>query len=36
MSEIIRKATLDDIEDLLNIENECFVDPWKRKDLDLN
>lgn len=34
MSDIIRKATLDDIEDLLKIENECFVDPWKRKDLD--
>lgn len=33
MSEIIRKATLDDIEDLLKIENECFIGPWKRKDL---
>ena len=34
MSELIRKATIDDIEDLLKIENECFIDPWKRKDLE--
>lgn len=33
MSELIRKATLDDLEDLLKIENSCFVDPWKKKDL---
>ena len=33
MSELIRKATLDDIDDLLVIENKCFSDPWKKKDL---
>ena len=33
MSELIRKAILDDIDDLLVIENKCFSDPWKKKDL---
>ena len=32
MSELIRKATKEDIDDLLKIENVCFVSPWKRKD----
>ena len=34
MSELVRKATYEDIDDLLKIENVCFADPWKRKDLE--
>lgn len=30
---IIRKATLDDLDQIEIIENECFVDPYKREDL---
>lgn len=30
---IIRKATLDDLDQIEQIENECFVDPYKREDL---
>ena len=34
MSELIRKAVKEDIDDLLKIENLCFIDPWKRKDFE--
>ena len=30
---IIRKATLDDLDQIEIIENECFVDPYIREDL---
>ena len=30
---IIRKATLDDLDQIEIIENECFVDPYKIEDI---
>lgn len=30
---IIRRATLSDLDSIEAIENECFIDPYKREDL---
>lgn len=32
MQEIIREANINDLDDIMVLENECFIDPWKRKD----
>jgi len=35
MSEItVRRATLDDVDALLQMENECFTDPWDKRTFE--
>ena len=30
----LRRATLEDLDALMEIENECFVSPWKKSDME--